>query len=212
MTTVTGVIAILRGVQPDEVLAIGRALFDGGIRAIEVPLNSPSPFDSIGRLVREFGNTALIGAGTVLSADDADRVADAGARLVLSPNFDAGVVRRSKARGLLSMPGVATPTEGFAALAAGADALKLFPAELLGPGVLKAWRSVFVPATPMFAVGGVGEHNLVAFKRAGATGAGIGSSLYAPGTTPDQVLDRARRLSALWSAEPGIEPLTVNRA
>ena len=212
MTTLAGVIAILRGVQPDEVLAIGRALFDGGIRVIEVPLNSPSPFDSIGRLVREFGNTALIGAGTVLSDDDADRVADAGARLVLSPNFDAGVVRRSKARGLLSMPGVATPTEGFAALAAGADALKLFPAELLGPAVLKAWRSVFAPATPMFAVGGVGEHNLVAFKRAGATGAGIGSSLYAPGTTPDQVLDRARRLSALWSAEPGSEPLTVNRA
>ena len=212
MTTLAGVIAILRGVRPDEVLAIGRALFDGGIRVIEVPLNSPSPFDSIGRLVREFGNTALIGAGTVLSDDDADRVADAGARLVLSPNFDAGVVRRSKARGLLSMPGVATPTEGFAALAAGADALKLFPAELLGPVVLKAWRSVFAPATPMFAVGGVGEHNLVAFKRAGATGAGIGSSLYAPGTTPDQVLDRARRLSALWSAEPGSEPLTVNRA
>jgi len=199
MTTLTGVIAILRGVRPDEVLAIGRALFDGGIRVIEVPLNSPQPLASIERLAREFGSAALIGAGTVLSADDADRVADAGARLVLSPNFDASVVRRTKARGLLSMPGVATPSEGFAALAAGADALKLFPAELLGPAVLKAWRSVFAPATPMFAVGGVGEHNLAAFKRAGANGAGIGSSLYAPGAAPDALVDRARRLVVLWA-------------
>jgi len=138
----------------------------------------------------------------VLSAEDADRVADAGARLVLSPNFDAGVVGRTKARGLLSMPGVATPTEGFAALAAGADALKLFPAELLGPAVLKAWRSVFAPATPMFAVGGVGEHNLEAFKRAGATGAGIGSSLYTPGAAPDALIARARRLVGLWATAP----------
>ena len=198
MTALAGVIAILRGVRPDEVLAVGRALFDGGIRVIEVPLNSPQPFDSIERLVREFGSSCLIGAGTVLSADDVDRVADAGARLVLSPNFDAGVVRRTKARGLLSMPGVATPSEGFAAMAAGADALKLFPADLLGPPVLKAWRSVFPPATAMFAVGGVGEHNLVAFKTAGAAGAGIGSSLYAPGTTAPQVLERSRRLLDLW--------------
>ena len=200
MTALQGVIAILRGVTPAEVLAIGRALIDGGIRVIEVPLNSPQPFDSIERLVREFGSEALIGAGTVLSAADADRVADAGARLVLAPNFDAAVVARTKARGLLSMPGVATPSEGFAALAAGADALKLFPAELLGPAVMKAWRSVFAPATPMFAVGGVGEHNLVAFKRAGATGAGIGSSLYAPGDEPAQLIDRARKLVALWAA------------
>jgi len=193
-----GVIAILRGVTPEEVLAVGRALFDGGIRVIEVPLNSPRPFDSLECLVREFGQAALIGAGTVLDAADADRVADAGAGLVLSPNFDAAVVRRSKARGLLSMPGVATPSEGFAALAAGADALKLFPAELLGPPVMKAWRSVFAPGTPMFAVGGVGEHNLVAFRRVGATGAGIGSSLYAPGTAPEELDERARRLVALW--------------
>lgn len=204
MSALSGVIAILRGVTPAEVLDIGRALFDGGIRVIEVPLNSPSPFDSIERLAREFGHQALIGAGTVLTAADAERVADAGARLVLSPNFDAAVVQRTKARGLLSMPGVATPSEGFAALGAGADALKLFPAELLGPAVLKAWRSVFAPTTPMVAVGGVGAHNLVAFKRAGASGAGIGSSLYAPGTRPDQLLARARTLVDLWSA-----PLTV---
>ena len=206
MNALHGVIAILRGVTPAEVSAIGRSLIEGGIRVIEVPLNSRQPFDSIERLAREFGQQALIGAGTVLSAADADRVADAGARLVLSPNFDAAVVQRSKARGLLSMPGVATPSEGFAALAAGADALKLFPAELLGPPVMKAWRSVFAPATPMFAVGGVGEHNLVAFKRVGATGAGIGSSLYAPGTAPELLIDRARRLVTLWSTPEGDRP------
>ncbi len=206
MTMLTGVIAILRGVRPDEVLAIGHALFDGGIRVIEVPLNSPQPFDSIERLVRAFGSNALIGAGTVLSAADVDRVADAGAGLVLSPNFDTAVVRQTKARGLLSMPGVATPSEGFAALAAGADALKLFPAELLGPPVMKAWRSVFAPATPMFAVGGVGEANLLAFKRVGATGAGIGSSLYAPGTPPEPLRERARRLVSLWSGAAGHGP------
>jgi len=205
MTALHGVIAILRGVTPAEVLGVGRALLDGGIRVIEVPLNSPQPFDSIERLVREFGSEALIGAGTVLSVDDVDHVADAGARLVLAPNFDAGVVRRTKARGLLSMPGVGTPSEGFAALAAGADALKLFPADLLGPPVLKAWRSVFAPATPMFAVGGVGEHNLVAFKSAGATGAGIGSSLYAPGDEPAQLIDRARKLVARWAAPAAVQ-------
>jgi 2-dehydro-3-deoxyphosphogalactonate aldolase len=205
MTPLGGVIAILRGVTPAEVVAVGQALFDGGIRVIEVPLNSPEPFDSIERLARAFGGEALIGAGTVLRDADVDRVADAGARLVLSPNFDTRVVLRTKARGLLSMPGVATPSEGFAALEAGADALKLFPAELLGPAVLKAWRSVFAPATPMFAVGGVGEHNLVAFKRAGATGAGIGSSLYAPGAVPQQLLDRARALIDLWAASLGAD-------
>jgi 2-dehydro-3-deoxyphosphogalactonate aldolase len=200
MKTLGGVIAILRGVTPAEVLAVGRALLDGGIRVIEVPLNSPEPFASIERLAQAFGGEALIGAGTVLSETDVDRVADAGARLVLAPNFDARVVQRTKARGLLAMPGVATTSEGFAALEAGADALKLFPAELLGPPVLKAWRSVFVPSTPMFAVGGIGEHNLVAFKRAGATGAGIGSSLYAPGAVPHQLVDRARVLVDLWAA------------
>lgn len=195
-----GLIAILRGVTPAEVLAVGRALLAGGIHNIEVPLNSPQPFDSLGLLVREFGTQALIGAGTVLTADDVDRVAATGARLVLSPNFDAAVVQRTKARGLLSMPGVATPSEGFAALAAGADALKLFPGEMLGPPVMKAWRAVFPAGTAMFSVGGVGEANLAAFKAAGAAGAGIGSSLYAPGTAADAVELRAQRLVALWDA------------
>ena len=195
-----GVIAILRGVTPAEVLAIGHALAASGIQIVEVPLNSPQPFDSIAALVREFGDSLLIGAGTVLTPAQVDQVAQAGGRLVLSPNFDATVVAQTKARGLLSMPGVATPSEGFAALAAGADALKLFPAELLGPPVLKAWRAVFAPATAMFAVGGIGIHNLAAFKQAGASGVGTGSSLYAPGTAPADIAPRARALVERWAA------------
>ena len=195
-----GVIAILRGVTPAEVLAVGHALAASGIQIVEVPLNSPQPFDSIAALVREFGESLLIGAGTVLTPAQVDQVAQAGGRLVLSPNFDAAVVAQTKARGLLSMPGVATPSEGFAALAAGADALKLFPAELLGPPVLKAWRAVFPPATAMFAVGGIGIHNLAAFKQAGASGVGTGSSLYAPGTAPAEITPRARALVERWAA------------
>lgn len=194
-----GVVAILRGVTPAQVLAVGHALAAGGIRIIEVPLNSPQPFESIALLAREFGDELLVGAGTVLTLEEADRVAQAGGRLVLAPNFDAAVVRRAKAHGLLAMPGVATPSEGFQALAAGADALKLFPAEMLGPPVLKAWRAVFPKATPMFAVGGIGEHNLAVFKAAGATGVGTGSSLYVPGTPAEALTPRARHLVERWA-------------
>ncbi len=194
-----GVIAILRGVTPAEVLAVGHALQAGGIRIIEVPLNSPQAFDSIALLARAFGDELLIGAGTVLTAPDVDRVADAGGRLILAPNVDVEVVQQTRRRGLLAMPGVATPSEGFNALAAGAHALKLFPAELLGPPVFKAWRAVFPPQTLMFAVGGVGEHNLAAFKAAGATGVGTGSSLYAPGTAPEVLTPRARALVERWA-------------
>ncbi len=194
-----GVIAILRGVSPDEVLEVATELKAGGIRIIEVPLNSPQPFDSIARLVGRYGDELLIGAGTVLTPEDADRVADAGARLVLAPNLDVEVVRRSRARGLLTMPGVATPSEGFQALAAGANALKLFPAEMLGPPVLKAWRAVFPKTTPLFSVGGIGVHNLQAFRAAGATGVGTGSSLYAPGTPLAALQPRARELVERWT-------------
>ena len=195
-----GVIAILRGVTPAQVLAVADAIRAGGICIVEVPLNSPQPLDSIAQLVRHFGDELLIGAGTVLTPEAVDQVADVGGRLLLSPHFDAAVVRRTKARGLLSMPGVATPTEGFQALAVGADALKLFPAEMLGPPVMKAWRAVFPRAVPMFAVGGIGEHNLAAYKAAGAAGVGTGSSLYVPGISPAELTARARALAACWAA------------
>ena len=192
------IIAILRGVKPAEVADIGRALVNAGVTALEVPLNSPSPFDSISRLVDAVGCDALVGAGTVLKVEDVDRVADAGGRLVLSPNFNAAVVRRTRERGMLSMPGVGTPSEGFAALEAGADALKLFPAELLGPVIVKAWRAVFPAGTPMYSVGGIALENMAAFGHAGATGVGIGSALYTPGLAAEQVASRAKAFLERW--------------
>jgi len=198
MRPIEGVIAILRGVSPDEVLGVAQALIDGGIEVIEVPLNSPQPFDSIRRLVRDVSSRVRVGAGTVLAAVDVDRAADAGATLVLAPNFDAAVVQRTVQRGLFSMPGVATPSEGFAALAAGAHGLKLFPGEVLGPPAMKAWRAVFAPGTPFYAVGGVGEANIAAYKAAGAAGVGVGSSLYMPGVAPNELTRRARSLLSCW--------------
>jgi len=202
---IEGVVAILRGVKPDEVLGVAEALIEGGLAVIEVPLNSPQPLQSIERLARTVGSQVRIGAGTVLTAADVDRAADAGATLVLAPNFDAAVVQRSVQRGVFSMPGVATPSEGFAALAAGAHGLKLFPAEMLGPPVMKAWRAVFAPGTPMYAVGGVGESNIAAFKAAGASGVGVGSSLYAPGVAHAELTRRTRVLLQCWDAATGTE-------
>ena len=197
----SGVIAILRGVRPDEVLDVAQVLREAGIRTIEVPLNSPEPLQSIRRLAEAFGTDTLIGAGTVLTPEAVDAVAAAGARLVLAPNLDAAVVRRAKALGLWAMPGVATPSEGFHALACGADGLKLFPGETLGPPVHKAWRAVFPKSVPMYAVGGVGVETLPAFRAAGATGAGVGSSLYAPGVALAELARRARALRAAWGED-----------
>ncbi len=202
-------IAILRGVRPDEAVAVGRALLGAGFVVIEVPLNSPAALQSIRLLANALHEQAVIGAGTVMSAADAKAAAEAGATMVLSPNFDAQVVQASKRCGLFSMPGVGTATEGFNALAAGADALKLFPGELLGPPVVKAWRAVFPKATRMFSVGGISVDNLSAFKRAGVNGAGIGSSLYSPGVPLEELTRRARSLVNCWS-EIQVSPSPTN--
>lgn len=190
------VVAIMRGVKPDEIDAVGDALVEAGIIIIEVPLNSPNPFESISRLAKRHGAPALIGAGTVLEAADVTRVKDAGGQLIVAPNFDADVVRAAKAAGLVALPGVMTPSEGFAALKAGADGLKLFPAEIIPPAVFKAWRAVFPADCLLLAVGGVGVDNLKTYAGAGASGYGIGSALYKPGRSPAEITPLARALVA----------------
>jgi 2-dehydro-3-deoxyphosphogalactonate aldolase len=194
------VVAILRGVKPDEVDAVGDALVEAGIIIIEVPLNSPDPFDSIGRLAKRHGARALIGAGTVLEPADVARVKDAGGQLIVAPNFDADVVRAAKAAGLVALPGVMTPSEGFAALKAGADGLKLFPAEIIPAAVFKAWRAVFPADCLLLAVGGVGVDNLKIYAQTGASGYGIGSALYKPGRSPAEIALLARALVAVAKA------------
>jgi 2-dehydro-3-deoxyphosphogalactonate aldolase len=191
------VVAILRGVKPDEVDAVGDALVEAGITIIEVPLNSPDPYDSISRLAKRHGARALIGAGTVLEAADVTRVKDAGGELIVAPNFDADIVRAANAAGLVALPGVMTPSEGFAALKAGADGLKLFPAEIIPPAVFKAWRAVFPADCLLLAVGGVGVDNLKTYADAGASGYGIGSALYKPGRSPAEIRPLARALIAV---------------
>lgn len=192
-------IAILRGVTPDEVLAVADVLVEAGFRAIEVPLNSPQPLESIKRLSTHASPGVAIGAGTVLTVAQADAAADAGAGLILAPNCNPDVIRRTVQRGLFAMPGVATPTEAFAALEAGAHALKLFPADVLGTASVKAWRAVLPTGPGLYVVGGVGVDNLARFRAAGARGAGLGSSLYEPGLPLAELKLRANRLMAAWS-------------
>ena len=189
-------IAILRGITPDEALPIGAALFEAGIRIIEVPLNSPRPLDSIARLTREFGSAVLIGAGTVMSEDDVAKVKDAGARLIVMPHADFDVVFTARQAGLYVTPGVATPTEAFAALNTGADGLKLFPAEMITPQAVKALRAVLPQQTILIPVGGITEANIPAYKAAGASAFGIGSALYAPGRSAADVSRIAKALVA----------------
>src|SRR5215217_5201903 len=192
--------AILRGVTPDAIDAIGDALVESGVTIIEVPLNSPNAFESIKRLATRYGTRALIGAGTVLEVTDVARVKDAGGRLMVAPNFDPDVVRAAKAAGLATLPGVMTPSEGFAALKAGADGLKLFPAEIIPPSVFKAWRAVFPADTLLLAVGGVGVDNIATYRDAGASGFGIGSALYTPGRPAADIRPLARTLVAAAKA------------
>jgi 2-dehydro-3-deoxyphosphogalactonate aldolase len=192
--------AILRGVTPAEIDAVGDALVEAGIAIIEVPLNSPQPFESINRLAARHGARALIGAGTVLDPTDVARVKEAGGYLIVAPNFDPDVVQTAKAAGLIALPGVMTPSEGFAALKAGADALKLFPAEIIPPAVFKAWRAVFPPHTLLLAVGGVGVENIATYREAGASGYGIGSALYKPGRPQAEIGKLASALVAAAQA------------
>jgi 2-dehydro-3-deoxyphosphogalactonate aldolase len=189
-------VAILRGVRPDEVEAIGEALVAEGIAIIEVPLNSPEPIESIRRLAARFGDQALIGAGTVLDPADAARIAAAGGRLLVTPHADPEVVRAAKAAGMIAVPGFFTPGEAFALLKAGADALKLFPAEAASPAVLKALLAVLPKGTAVLPVGGIEAGNMAAWRAAGAAGFGIGGSIYRPGDTPETVAAKARALLA----------------
>lgn len=189
-------IAILRGVKPDEVEGIGEALVEAGFTLIEVPLNSPQPFDSIGRLAKRLGDRAVIGAGTVLRVADVAGVRDVGGTMIISPNANVDVIRASAAGGLVSLPGIATPTEAFAALDAGATALKLFPAEAASPAVLKAMRAVLPAGTHVLPVGGIAPDNMGPWRDAGAPGFGLGSALYKPGLAAAEVGARARAFIA----------------
>lgn len=193
-------IAILRGVTPKEAAPIAAALIDAGITKIEVPLNSPEPFDSIKVMAEAHSADALIGAGTVLSTDDVGRVAQAGGKLIVSPNCDQRVIVATKTAGMESWPGVMTPTECFAALKAGADGLKIFPASLLGPEGIKAIRAVLPPGTQVYAVGGAGADSFAEWMAASADGFGIGSALYKPGLSVADVTARARDMVAAFDA------------
>jgi len=190
-------VAILRGITPEEAVPVGQALVEAGWSLIEVPLNSPRPLDSIGALVRAFPQV-LVGAGTVLLADQVRAVAATGAGLIVAPNTDGQVLAEGRRLGLVCLPGVATPTEAFAALAAGAHGLKLFPAELMPPAGLKAMRAVLPAGTLMLPVGGITPDNIAAYRAAGAAGFGIGSALYKPGMSVAEVAVQARRFAAAW--------------
>ncbi len=195
-----GLIAILRGLHPQEAAAMGEVLYRAGFRVIEVPLNSPEPFESIRILRDTLPADCLIGAGTVLTPEQVDQVKAAGGQVIVMPHSDPRVLRAAKAAGLFLCPGVATPTEAFAALAEGADILKLFPAEQMGPAVVKAWRAVFPAGTILAPVGGINPTNMQQFFDAGARGFGLGSGLYKPGMTPAQVAANAEAYVAAWAA------------
>lgn len=185
-------VAILRGLAPENALAIGQVLIDTGFRIIEVPLNSPRPFESIGLLAKAFGARSLVGAGTVLRTEDVARVKAAGGRLIVMPHGDTAIIREAKTQGMICAPGVATPTEGFAALGVGADALKMFPAEAMPPAIVKAWRAVFPPETLLLPVGGITPERMAEYLMAGASGFGLGSALFNSRMTPADVRNSAQ--------------------
>lgn len=193
-------VAILRGLAPDEALAVGFAIFEAGIEAIEVPLNSPDPFRSIEQLAKSLPASALVGAGTVLKAAQVDDLHKAGGRLLVSPNVDRAVMERAAHRGMVTMPGVFTPTEAFLALSLGASALKFFPASALGPKGISAIKAVLPRDTIVGAVGGVSEKDFADYAKIGVSTFGLGSSLFAPGLDAKTVGERARAAVAEWDA------------
>ena len=199
-------VAILRGLRPHEAEEIGLTLEAAGFALVEVPLNSPQPFDSIAALRRVLRPETLVGAGTVTRVEDVQRLHDLGADLVVMPHADTAVIRAAKAAGMLCVPGVATPTEAFAAIAAGADALKLFPAELVTHGVMKAMRAVLPPQVPLLPVGGITPASLAPWRAAGAKGFGLGSALYSPGLAVDAVAANAADFVRAWRACVGPPP------
>ena len=195
-----GLIAILRGLRPEESVAIGQVLYDAGFRIIEVPLNSPQPYDSIRLLRNSLPADCLIGAGTVLSAEQVQQVKAAGGQLIVMPHSDPGVLKAAKEAEMYLAPGVVTPTEAFAALAAGADVLKLFPAEALTPAVVKALLAVLPKGTALVPVGGITPDNMQPFLEAGVAGFGLGSGLFKPGMTVQQVAENAKAYSQAWQS------------
>lgn len=210
-------VAILRGIGPDESTPILTALIDAGFHLIEAPLNSPQPFETI-RLMRVVApKEVLIGAGTVRTLDEVAKVADAGGDIIVMPHADTKIIAFAKARGLIVLPGVATPTEAFAAIDAGADALKAFPAEMVQPAILKAWRAVIPASVPILPVGGIAPASMAAYIAAGADGFGLGSALYKPGDVAARVAENASAFVAAWrrikpsaaKSLPRVQPWTV---
>lgn len=202
-----GLIAILRGIRPDEVAAIGLVLYRAGFRVIEVPLNSPKPFESIRILRSTLPADCVVGAGTVLSTQHVAEVKNAGGEIIVMPHSDANVIVAAKQAAMACAPGVATLTEAFAALAAGADALKMFPAEQLGPIVIKAWRAVIPSDVALIPVGGITPANMAPFVAAGASGFGLGSALYKPGLSATQVGQNADEFMAAWRSTQEQKPI-----
>jgi 2-dehydro-3-deoxyphosphogalactonate aldolase len=195
-----GLIAILRGLRPEEAKAIGEVLYQAGFRVIEVPLNSPQPYESIRILRATLPADCLVGAGTVLTPEQVERVKEAGGQVIVMPHSDPKVLRAAKAAGLFLSPGVATPTEAFAALAEGADVLKLFPAEQMGPAVVKAYLAVLPAGTALIPVGGITPDNMQVFIDAGVSGFGLGSGLFKPGMGVAEVAERAKAYVSAWKA------------
>jgi 2-dehydro-3-deoxyphosphogalactonate aldolase len=192
-------VAILRGLTPDDAVEVGNAVLDAGFRILEVPLNSPDPMRSIALMAEAFGHRALVGAGTVLSTAQVGQVAAAGGQLIVMPHGDVAVIAEAKQLGLFCIPGIATPTEAFAAIHAGADALKIFAAEHISPAVVKAWRAVLPKEVALLPVGGITPENMGPYVAAGVRGFGIGSALYAPGRSAAETGERAKKFAQAWA-------------